>query len=342
MAKKVLVAGGAGYIGCKLVPALLEAGYEVKVFDKLFFGEEGLAAVRDEIELEVGDLREITEKSLEGIDVVVNMAGLSNDPTAEYNPDANRTMNTEAALHLARLCKSVGIRRYVFASSCSIYYSLTPDDDLRDEAFPVDPTAPYSRSKYMAECGLLELMDENFAPVILRKGTVFGQSPRMRYDLVVNAFTKDAFKNRRLVLHNNGRMWRPLLSIDDAVRAYLAVLEVPAEKVHGKIFNVLNDNYQVVQIAYEVRRTLERLKGVQLDLQKQEIGPVRSYRVDGTRFRETLGIEFNKNMSSAIEQIWDKLEAQVDCDHPIYYNLAWLELLIDMERRLKAMNYHVL
>ncbi len=341
MAKKILVAGGAGYIGCKLVPALLKAGYDVKVFDKLYFGDEGLAAVRDKIELEVGALIDIREKSLEGIDAVINLAGLSNDPTAEYNPEANKIMNTDSAIHLARLCKKMKIRRYIYASSCSIYYSLTPDDTLRAEDYPVDPKAPYSHSKYMAERGLLELVDADFCPVMLRKGTVFGQSPRMRYDLVVNVFTRDAFKNRQLILHNKGRMWRPLLNIDDAVRAYLAALEAPEDLVRGRIFNVLNDNYPVIQIAYQVRHTLESKKGVRVDLQIQEIGPVRSYRVDGSLFERTFGIKFDTSMAAAIEEMWDALEEGVDYNNPIYYNLAWLELLRDMERRLAVMNYKV-
>ena len=341
MAKKLLVAGGAGYIGCKLVAALVKAGYAVKVYDKLYFGDEGLAAVLDQIELEVGALIDLTEKSLEGIDAVINLAGLSNDPTAEYNPGVTRVMNVDSALHLARLCKAMNVRRYIYASSCSIYYSLTPDETLRDEDSPVDPKAPYSYSKYMAERGLLAMADDDFCPVMLRKGTVFGQSPRMRYDLVVNVFTRDAFRDRQLILHSNGRMWRPLLEMNDAVRAYMRVLEAPEDAIRGKIFNVLTDNYQVIQTAYQVRHTLETRKGIRLDLQLQEVGPVRSYRVDGSRFQQTMGIRLDGKLSSAVEEMWDALESGVEYSNPIYYNLQWLELLRDMERRLRRMNYKV-
>jgi nucleoside-diphosphate-sugar epimerase len=133
-----------------------------------------------------------------------------------------------------------------------------------------------------------------------------------------------------------------LLNIDDAVRAYLAVLEAPGEKVDGRVFNVLNDNYQIVQVAYQVRRALEHAKGIRLDLLKQEIGPVRTYRVDGARFRTALGLDFPTDMSVSVEAMWDRLEEGIDYTHPIYYNLAWLELLVDMERRLRAMNFNVL
>ncbi|MHC4947258.1 MAG: NAD-dependent epimerase/dehydratase family protein [Planctomycetota bacterium] len=329
--------GGAGYVGSRLVPALLDAGHRVRVVDKLLFGADGLDPVRDRIELVVEDIRHVGEDELRGVDAIVHLAGLSNDPTAEYNVDANRSMNRDATIHLGELARRCGVPRFVFASSCSIYYTLTPDERVRDEDEPVDPQAPYSWSKREAEKGLLALADDSFCPVALRKGTIYGQSPRMRYDLVVNAFTRDAYAKRRLSLHAMGKMWRPMLSIDDAVSAYLAVLHAPAEAVHGRIFNAVGDNYTVVEIARTVRRTLETRRGIRLDLDLQPVGTARSYRVSADRMRDNLGFRPANGMAEAVKTMWDVLEAGVDVDHPIYHNIRWLELLSEMEERLRVM-----
>ncbi len=333
----VLVTGGAGYIGCRLVPKLVEAGHHVRVIDKLVFGKEGLAECDDRIEIVGKDIREIGAAELQDIDAIIHLAGLSNDPTAEYNPAANKAMNMDATIRMGELAKENGVKRFVFASSCSIYYTLTPDDQYRTEDYPVDPQAPYSWSKRQAEIGLLALADASFCPVMLRKGTIFGQSPRMRYDLVVNTFTRDAYAKRRLSLHAGGRMWRPMLHIDDAVTAYQMAIEAPEKKVHSQVFNVLTDNFQVVQIAQEVRRTLEGHKGIRLDLDLQPVGVSRSYRVAGSKFHETLGFEPQFQMGQSVDTMWDKLEHGVDIENPIYYNIRWLELLCDMETRLQAM-----
>src|SRR4051794_13009808 len=214
--KKVLVVGGAGYVGSVLVPELLERGYAVKVFDRMYYGEQGLKDVADRIQLEVGDMRVMHPSVLDDVDAVINLGGLSNDPTAEYNPKANYEMNTGATEALAVLCKKAGVERYVFASSASIY-DVGEGNDTRDvmldETSEVDPKAAYSRSKYEAERVLLKMTDDKFCPVLLRKGTVFGFSPRMRFDLVVNTFVMGAMSKGALTLHYGGEMWRPLVDV---------------------------------------------------------------------------------------------------------------------------------
>lgn len=338
----VLVTGGAGYVGCRLVPALVRDGHRVRVLDKLLFGAEGLAACRDEISLVTADVRAVEHDVLEGIEAVVHLAGLSNDPTAEYNPEANKSMNTDATIRLAGMARERGVQRFIFASSCSVYYTPTPDEVLRNEEYDVQPAAPYSWSKRQAELGLLKLADARFCPVILRKGTIFGQSSRMRYDLVVNAFTRDAYARRRLTIHAGGRMWRPMLHIDDAVDVYRAMLTAPAARVGGQIFNVLSDNYTVLTLAHEVRRTLEHQKGIRLDLDIQQVGLSRSYRVDGRKLRAVVDGVLTRDVGSATSEMWDTLETGVDIENPRFYNIRWLELMCDMERRLTAMGGRVL
>lgn len=348
MSKRVLVTGGAGYIGCVLVPKLLAKGYKVRVLDKMVFGDGGLDTVRDEIEFVRGDIRDLSAPgpmsvvTLRGMDVVIHLAGLSNDPTAEYNPAANRAINTQGTIDLAKQCKAAGIPRFLFASSCSVYYTMEPGDTLRDEEYPINPQAPYSQSKYEAETGLLALTSDTFHPTILRQGTVFGPSPRMRYDLVVNAFTKDAYLHRKLTVHAGGQMWRPMLHIEDVCDAYIACLEAPEESIRGQVFNVLGtwngtENYQVVDIAEEVQQSLLDNRGIQLDLEVRKAGASRSYRVSGEKFRQTLGWSPDCSIRGAAEDMWDQLVETADPNDPIYYNIRWLELLEGMRERLDAM-----
>src|SRR5215831_18686683 len=243
----LLVAGGAGYIGSVLVPRLLDRGYRVRVLDRLYFGEDALAAVRDRVELVVADVRDIPATALDGVDGVINLSGLSNDPTAEFDPEANWQMNAIATETLGQECVKRGIERYVFASSCSLYDGLPPG--MHDETAPIVPQAAYATSKRYGEEALLKLVDDGLCPVLLRNGTVYGWSPRMRYDLVVNTFVKDALLAGRLMLHGGGWMWRPLVDVRDVSDALIAAYEAPAELVRGEIFNVLHSNYQIRELA---------------------------------------------------------------------------------------------
>jgi len=333
---KVLVTGGAGYVGSVLVRRLLELGKDVSILEKFYFGKEPIEEIADAIEVVQGDVRHFDLDHLQDVEAVIHLAGLSNDPMAEYNPQANHEMNLLATERLARACKQYGIERFIFASSCSVYYSLEPDDTSKDETSVIAPTAPYSLTKYQAEQVLLGLVDDSFCPVILRKGTIYGSSPRMRYDLVVNTFTKDAFTKRRLTIHAGGRMWRPLLYIEDAVDAYVTCLLAPKELVRGQIFNVLSDNHRVLDLAREVRRDIEHRKGVRMDLDIQEVGVARSYLVNGEKIGETLGFQPKGTIPQAVSVMWDELENGKDCTHPIYYNIKWLERLHEMEKRLNV------
>src|SRR5437763_6269452 len=209
----VLVTGGAGYIGCVLAQRLLERGYRVRVLDRLYFGEEPLAGLRDQVELVAADVRELPASALDGVDAVIHLAGLSNDPTAEYDPEANWQMNAVATAALGRACVDRGVERLVFASSCSLYDGLPPG--MHDETAPIQPRGAYATSKRYGEQALLALVDDGLCPVVLRNGTVYGHSPRMRFDLVVNTFVKDALLRGELLLHGGGWMWRPLVDVCD-------------------------------------------------------------------------------------------------------------------------------
>ncbi len=337
---KILVVGGAGYVGSILVRELLEKGYAVKVVDRLFFGDQGIREVKDRIELIVEDIRNIDPHILEDIQGIINISGLSNDPTAEYNPKANFEMNTLAAERLAKLAKEQGIKRHIFASSCSVYYvpiGVDAEDVILTEDDVVDPKAAYSKSKFEAEKLLLELADDQFCPVILRKGTIYGFSPRMRYDLVVNTFLKSALSRGILNLHYGGEMWRPLIDIHDVANVYILALESPEDKVRGQIFNVVSKNYRISELALKVYQILnDHGKEVKIKSDYRYKG-IRSYRVSTDKAETVLGFKPKITLAESILNMLEQIEVYgyTDFDHPRYYNIVWMKLLEEIHEIVK-------
>lgn len=325
---KVLVVGGAGYVGSVLVEELVCQGYEVRVLDRMYFGDVGLQLVKDSIEVVVGDMRSFQPEVLDGIDAVINVGGLSNDPCSEYNPEANHQMNVVATLRLARECWNRGIERFIFASTCSIYDSGLSEgcDIVQDEYAIVKPEFAYSLSKYEAERGLLDMAVRKFCPVILRKGTIYGYSPRMRYDLVVNTFVAHALSKGYITVFNGGEMWRPLIDIRDVARAYIACIEADADKVRGQIFNISYKNYRISELALRVRQSLLEVGidvGIKADYRDM---PMRSYRVCTDKVRNTLGFVPEFPVELSVKCIVSKV-AGGDFSHPRYYNIKWMKLL---------------
>ena len=340
---KILVVGGAGYVGSVLIRELLEKGYAVKVLDRMFFGDSGIKDVRDRIELVVDDVRTVNPSTLDDVQSIVNLSGLSNDPTAEYNPKANFEMNTIAAETLAKMAKERGIKRHVYASSCSVYYApagIDAEDILLDENIPIDPKAAYSKSKYEAEKRLIALADDDFCPVILRKGTIFGFSPRMRYDLVVNTFLKCALSTGELNLHYGGEMWRPLVDIHDAASAYILSLEAPEDKVRGEIFNIATKNYRVSELALQVYQILN---DHDLDVcirSDYRYKGVRSYRVRTDKAEDILGFRPKITLSESIINMLEMIEESgyTDFSHPRYYNIQWMRMLEEAQEIIRKTN----
>lgn len=338
--KSILVVGGAGYLGCVLVEELLNRGYAVTVFDRLFFGDFGLQKVRDRIRLLTGDIRAMAPTVMENVSAVINLGGLSNDPTAEYNPDANHEMNTVATRTLGEMAKRAGVSRYIFASSCSIYDVGVVDqerDILLNEEAVVQPRAAYAISKLAGERQLLELGDETFYPVILRMGTLFGFSPRMRYDLVVNTFVKDALSKGRVTLHYGGQMWRPLVDVRDAARAYLMVLEADEGLVANQVFNVISENYRISELALRVCATLKEL-GVPVDIETTfQYSGIRNYRVSGKKISKTLNYRPLVSVQESVKSMVDNIRAYgyTNFDHDRYYNIRWMKLLEEVKSTIE-------
>jgi nucleoside-diphosphate-sugar epimerase len=328
---RVLVTGGGGYIGLELCRQLLERGDDVRVVDRFFFGERPLMELAEGSDGRLtwvrGDVRELDDAWLEGIEGVSHLAGLSNDPTAEYNPEANWQMNAVATERLAEACKRHGIARFVFGSSASLYDGIGPG--MFDEHSEVRPRGAYSISKKYGEDALLALTDDRFAPAILRQGTVYGWSTRMRFDLVVNTFLKDAATVGKLYLHGGGWQWRPLVDVTDVARAHIAVLHAPLEAVRGEIYNVMQENYQVRQLAMLVAGSLS-LRGRHVTLEEAPLPKlVRDYRMSNLKMTERLGFTPAVTVLESIDDMLQRLPLD-DVGwlaNPRWYNIAWMSVL---------------
>jgi nucleoside-diphosphate-sugar epimerase len=332
----ILVAGGAGYIGCVLIPKLVERGYKVRLLDRMYFGEQGLDSVRDKIETVIADVRDIPDSALDGVDGVINLSGLSNDPTAEFDPEANWQMNAVATETLGEMCVKRGIERYVFASSCSLYDGLPPG--MHDEDAPIEPRAAYATSKRYGEEALLKLADQGLTPVLLRNGTVYGYSPRMRFDLVVNTFVKDALLTGKLLLHGGGWMWRPLVDVRDVADAMIAAYEAPAETVRGQIFNVLHSNYQIRELAMIVAGSVRLVTGRTIELEEVPAPKLtRDYECSNAKLSVTLGFIPRHSVLEAVTDMLERIGGAnpAELTDPRCYNIRWLELMNELKPSLE-------
>jgi nucleoside-diphosphate-sugar epimerase len=327
---RILLAGGAGYVGSALAPRLLECGHDVTVVDLLWFGNHLPPRIsvieKDVLELQVADLV--------GFDQVIFLAGLSNDPMAEFSPRMNFVYNAAAPPFLAYLAKQAGVRRYIHAGSCSVYgYAV---DGLYDEEACVAPSYPYGLSKLQGEHGCLQLRDAHFSVISLRKGTVCGYSPRMRLDLVINTMIMTALAQGRIVV-NNPAIWRPILAIEDTLAAYLRSVEA-GDGVAG-IFNIASGNFMIGELAESVRAVLERFLGRSIALEVLHLNDLRNYKVSVDKAVRVLGFEPRHGIESITESLLANLHRFQDFDNPAYYNMKTFQL--EFERRLLASEIQV-
>lgn len=336
----ILVTGGAGYIGSVLVRELLALGEEVRVVDTMWFGNP--FPPHERLTMVEGDLRRPEAAWLDGVTAVIHLAGLSNDPTADFAPELNSESNVYATRQLAELAAKRAAAdgrelRYLFASTCSVYYAPTTADEanvsVMTEEMPIAPTANYSKTKRLAEIELLRIADREplFTPVILRKGTIMGLAPRMRFDLVVNVFTLHAWRNRLLTVHGHGEAWRPLLHVRDAVDAYVHLLSAPSGKIRGEAFNLLHKNYRVLELAHWVAEVIEQNYGAEIRVKRDRSGSsaARSYFVSGQKIADRLGFSADRGVTNAVTTIWEALErgdfgVEPEKD-PRFFNIRWLK-----------------
>ncbi|RKY33717.1 MAG: hypothetical protein DRP78_07260 [Candidatus Omnitrophota bacterium] len=330
----ILVTGGAGYLGCVLIEQLLKQGKKVRVYDKLYFDSMGLDKFKNKIELVQGDVRDFDERVLDGIQAVAHLGSLSNDPTAEFDPQANTAINYQGTLNLACACKKKRIKKFTFASTCAIT-GFHPVGFVTEDTEP-NPQSEYALSKLKAEQVLQKMADENFCPVILRQATLYGFSSRMRWDLVINTFVKDAFYKGRLNVFHGGDMWRPLVSVQDTALAHILCLQAPEEKVRGEIFHIVFKNFRILELAHRVKEILRPYLPVEVDV---VFGATeyRSYSVAGEKIDTVLGFKPSIDIKEAVLEIYQILTKgeYADFNNPKYYNIQWMRLLSEMEKRLE-------
>lgn len=301
--KNVLVTGSNGYIGSLLVPLLKQKNYKVWGLDTSYFDDPECHFKKTTLpdKFIKKDIRDIKAADLKNIDAVCHLAALSNDPLGEINPKLTRNINLTASQKLARFAKKVGVKRFLFSSSCSVY-GVMGDQEITEES-PVDPKTAYAVSKVEFEKSLLKLADKNFCPVILRNATAYGSSPKLRLDLVLNNFAASAFTANRINILSDGTPWRPMIHAEDIARLFVALLKAPTDKVAGQIINCgrNEENFQIGEIAKIVKSVFKK---TEVSLAVNPDKDSRTYKVSFNKLKKMLPeFKFKWTLQKAVRQL---------------------------------------
>ena len=310
--KNILLAGGAGYIGTELCKRLLRLDYQITVIDDLWFGNNLDPAIK----LIQKNIFKVNYKDLEGFDIVIFLAGVSNDPMAEFSPSENFIQNAACPAYLSYESKRAGVKRFIYASSCSVYgYTV---DELYDESSPTTCAYPYGISKLQGENGVMQLADEQFSVISLRQGTVCGYSDRMRFDLVVNTMFKNALMHGEITV-NNPSIWRPIFHIQDACTAYIRAIQAP-DNISG-VFNVASDNYTLGQIGDVVSVEMSKLLNKEIKVHINDVKDFRNYKVSIQHAKLTLGFTPIYTVKDIIHDLFQKASNITNLEDDKFYNI---------------------
>ena len=320
---KILVAGGAGYIGSTLIPKLLDRGYQVDVIDLLWFGNH----LPDAVGTIKKNIFKLTAADIKAYQHVIFLAGLSNDPMAEYSPAENFVGNAAAPAYLCYLAKKAGVHRFIYAGSCSVYGYT--ENELFDETSPAVSNYPYGISKLQGEDAVMQMVDKDFSVITLRQGTVSGYSPRMRLDLVVNTMFKTAISTKTINV-NNPAIWRPVLGIQDAATAYIRAIESNVS-ISG-IFNVASGNYTVGEIGDLVKSGVKKHLDLNVELNIKHIEDYRNYKVSIEKATKVLSFHPQFGVEKIIKDLAENLSKFEDFDNPNYYNIQVFKRLKEEDK----------
>jgi nucleoside-diphosphate-sugar epimerase len=329
--RRILLTGHAGYIGSVMTPMLVARGYDVVGLDTGYFETCNLVAAPGAIPVIHRDLRDVTMEDLRGFDGVIHLAALSNDPIGNLSERWTAEINEQGSIRLAQLAREAGVERFLFSSSC-IMYGVSSNDFV-DETAPLSPQTVYARSKVLAEQGIGALATEGFAPTFLRNGTVYGLSPRMRFDTVLNNLVGMAATTGRIVVHSDGTPWRPVVHVEDVCRAFMAILEAPIDLVRNEAFNVGTDelNHQVIDLA---RWAVDAVPGAELELRASPDADQRTYRTDFGKFKRAFPeFRWEWNAAAGARDLAARFaDVGLTADlfnSPRFTRLRWLRQLID-------------
>jgi nucleoside-diphosphate-sugar epimerase len=335
--KSVLVTGAGGYIGSVLCEALLAHGYAVIAFDRWFFGTQTHASFESNPDYRRvrGDIRELSAENVSGVHAVCDLAALSNDPAGALNAAWTRGINNEGRQHVARTAKAAGVQRYVLASSCSVYGGGA--ESVLTEKSPTSPITAYAQANLDAEAAILPMASAQFCPVALRQATVFGVSPRMRFDLVINLMTLNAVEKGKIFVTGGGRQWRPLVHVRDTAQAFIAAIEADASKVAGEIINIGHSNMQVLGIAYLVRETLPFMIDMQV---VPDDADRRDYMVDFSKAKALLEWQPTRSPGDGVRDVYEALRAGRISSAPSTFTVEWYKRLIEAKRLVDEVMPH--
>lgn len=307
--RKVLLIGGAGYLGSVLCRKLLNKGYQVRVLDDLTYGDWGIRELykNSNFELLKGDIRNISDvvESIKEVDAVIHLAAIVGDPACAVDPKQALEINYLATKNITDVCKYFQVNRFIFASTCSVYgESDSPDKKLTEQS-ALNPVSLYAETKIKCEQSILDTIDDNFSPTILRMATLYGYSPNMRFDLAVNFITAKALFDKKITIFG-GDQWRPWLHLDDASLAYLICLEKPIEKIRGRIFNVVSENYKMIEVGRKINSICPEAK-----LEIGEINDKRNYNVSFDKASKMLNFHPKKKIINGVTEIKDAINNNI-------------------------------